>query len=101
MSHPYTGARILGSLPPPPGQKANFADPVNHDTQMIALHTVCLTIVTLFVGMRVCVRAFELHQFGLDDGKWIGSAMYANSWTHRLTSTDFLSGCLGEKDDVF
>lgn len=69
MSHPYTASRINGTLPPPQGQTANFVDPPNHDAQMIALHTVCLVLITFFVGMRLSVRAFVLHQFGWDDGE--------------------------------
>ena len=69
MSHDYTAGRIVGSLPPPPGQTANFVNPPNHDARMIALHTTCLVLVTLFVAMRVCVRGLVLRQFGWDDGQ--------------------------------
>ena len=64
MSSPYTAGRIVGTLPPPPGQTANFVNPENHDAETIALHSVCLVLITLFVGMRVYVRAFVLRQFG-------------------------------------
>ena len=71
MSSPSTTGRVVGVVPPPPGQTANFIDPLNHNAEIIALHTVCLTLITLFVGMRICVRAFVLHAFGWDDGQWI------------------------------
>ena len=69
MSHDYTAGRVDGALPPPPGQTANFVNPPNHDAKMIALHTVCLTLITLFVVMRICVRAWVICQLGWDDGQ--------------------------------
>ncbi|MCJ1454859.1 hypothetical protein MMC28_005212 [Mycoblastus sanguinarius] len=81
MSHPYTAGRIVGSLPPPPGQTANFVDPPNHDAEMIALHTTCLILITLFVGMRLYCRAVVLRQFGWDDAfcvaGWMLSVAYS------------------------
>ncbi|KAF2234992.1 hypothetical protein EV356DRAFT_532274 [Viridothelium virens] len=73
MSNPYTANRIVGALPPPPGVTPNFVNPPNHDANTIALHTVCLTLITFFVGMRVGVRAFVLRQVGWDDGFILGA----------------------------
>lgn len=69
MSDPSTAGRILGSLPPPLGQTANFVNPPNHDAKFIALHTVCLILITLFVGMRISMRGLVLRELGLDDGE--------------------------------
>ena len=69
MSDPSTAGRIVGILPPPPGQTANFIDPPDQHVEIIALHSVCLTLITLFVGMRVYLRAFVLRAFGWDDGQ--------------------------------
>ena len=69
MSTPTMVSRIVGASAPPLGQTANFINPPNHNTQLIVLHTICLTLITLFVGIRVCTRVFVLRQFGWDDGK--------------------------------
>lgn len=69
MSHDYTAGRIVGALPPPPGQAANFVNPPNHDADFIALHTTFLALITLFVAMRVGVRGLVLRQLGWDDGQ--------------------------------
>lgn len=68
MSHAETAGRVVGLLPPPPGQRANFVDPPNENASIIALQVVCMTLVTIFVAMRVCLRIFVLRAFGWDDG---------------------------------
>ena len=82
MSQGHTAGITAGTIPAPPGQVSNFVDPLNHDAELIGLHTVCLTLITLFVGMRIYIRAFMLRQFALDDGRF-------NDETHRLAKADF------------
>lgn len=60
-----------GVLPPPDGFEANIVNPSH--TQMpnnIALHTVCLTLITLFVAMRIYTRWIIIKvALGVDDCK--------------------------------
>lgn len=60
---------MMGAIPPPPGQKANLVDPPNQTANTIALHTICLALVTLCVAMRLYTRNFVNHQLGPDDCK--------------------------------
>ncbi|KAK0508024.1 hypothetical protein JMJ35_009913 [Cladonia borealis] len=60
--------REIGAVPPPPGGvKANFVNPPNQTKSTIALHTICLTLVTLCMMMRIYTRRFISHQLGWDD----------------------------------
>ena len=63
---------VPGTIPAPPGQVSNFVNPPNHNSEIIGFHTACLILITLFVSMRIYVRAFVLHQFALDDGRLDG-----------------------------
>ncbi|KAI1498013.1 hypothetical protein F5X99DRAFT_394875 [Biscogniauxia marginata] len=47
-----------GAAPPPPGVEPNFVDPISHDRGNIALHTVCIILVTLSVAMRLYTRIY-------------------------------------------
>ncbi|KAI1139407.1 hypothetical protein F5Y05DRAFT_425016 [Hypoxylon sp. FL0543] len=51
MSTEYSGA-----VQPPPGVEPNFIDPPSQQRGNIALHTVCLTLATAAVAMRLCIR---------------------------------------------
>lgn len=64
-----SSSETIGAIPPPPGQKANFVDPPNQTASTIALHTICLSLVTLCVAMRLYTRKIINHQLGLDDCK--------------------------------
>ncbi|KAI1798756.1 hypothetical protein F4811DRAFT_566168 [Daldinia bambusicola] len=46
----------FGAMPPPPGVEPNLVDPPSQMKQNIALHTVCLTLATLSVGVRLYTR---------------------------------------------
>ena len=89
----YSAVRPEGVLPPPPGQITNFVNPENHDVEAIAMHAVFIAVTTLFVGMRVYVRAVSLRSFGLDDGK---AAMTLR--VYRLTPFSILRHRLGKTD---
>lgn len=57
----------LGSIPPP-GVEPNFVDPPSQLHGNIALHTVCLTVVTAVVAMRLYTRSFIIRSsLGVDD----------------------------------
>lgn len=57
-----------GALPPPPGIEPNFIDPPSQRERNIALHTVLLTLVTIFIVMRVYTRAYITKAgFGIED----------------------------------
>ncbi|KAK3934314.1 hypothetical protein QBC46DRAFT_400152 [Diplogelasinospora grovesii] len=58
----------LGAYPPPPGVTPNFDDPPSQIPGGIALHTVCLTLVTAAVAMRVYTRTrITRTKLGIDD----------------------------------
>lgn len=66
MASGWTGP---GVIPPPPGVTPNFIDPPGQLGSNIALHAVCLTLVTIAVGMRLYTRLFVTRSgLGLDDG---------------------------------
>lgn len=60
---------MIGLAPAPPGQVANFVNPVTQTGSNIALHTVMLFFITLCVAIRLYTRQFITHQLGLDDCK--------------------------------
>lgn len=47
-----------GLIPPPPGVEPNLIDPPSQTPNNIALHTICLTFVTLFVIIRLYTRIY-------------------------------------------
>jgi hypothetical protein len=46
----------VGAMPPPPGVVANFVNPPNQLAGNLALHIVCLSLVTMCMAMRVYTR---------------------------------------------
>ena len=61
--------QIIGAIQPPPGVEANFVDPSNRTAGTLALHIVCLTFTTIWLGIYGYTRLFILSSgFGLDDG---------------------------------
>ncbi|PHH63444.1 hypothetical protein CDD81_5823 [Ophiocordyceps australis] len=53
---------------PPAGTKPNFLNPEDHMVQNVALHTVCLVLITGFVAMRVYTRIHIIKTaLGADD----------------------------------
>lgn len=59
-----------GSIPPPPGVEVNLVDPPSQLPNNIALHTVCLTLATTLVAIRVYTRlGITKARLGLDDCK--------------------------------
>lgn len=58
----------IGSLSPPKGVEPNFVNPENQLDSNIALHTVCLTLATAAVTMRLYTRGFIIRvPLGVDD----------------------------------
>ncbi|OAL72538.1 hypothetical protein A7D00_3540 [Trichophyton violaceum] len=58
----------LGAIPPPPGVTPNIIDPPSQLSGNIALHTVCLTLATAAVAMRVYTRTVvTCTKMGADD----------------------------------
>ena len=73
-----TADRIDGALPPPPGVTPNFINPSNHDANWIALHTICLTLITFLVGMRLGIRWLVVYGLGVDDCELMCSTLSRN-----------------------
>lgn len=61
--------RMIGVMPPPPGQKATFENPPSQMTGNIVLHSVCLSLVTLSVSLRLYTRKYINRELSLDDCK--------------------------------
>jgi hypothetical protein len=60
----------LGAIPPPLGVEPNIVNPPSQLQGNIALHTVCLTLATVAVAVRLYTRTFITKASpGLDDGK--------------------------------
>lgn len=57
------------AMPPPAGVVPNFANPVSHDKAIIAFHTVCIILITMFLAMRLYTRHFINHWLTWDDCK--------------------------------
>ncbi|KAF3482730.1 putative Integral membrane protein Pth11-like [Arthroderma uncinatum] len=58
----------LGAIPPPPGVTPNIVDPPSQWNGNIALHTVCLTLATTAVAMRIYTRTIITRtKMGVDD----------------------------------
>lgn len=60
----------LSFIPPPPGVKSNFANPQSQTAGTVALHAVCLFLVTCCVSIRLYTKKFIGHEIGLDDWKY-------------------------------
>ncbi|KAF2735644.1 hypothetical protein EJ04DRAFT_599748 [Polyplosphaeria fusca] len=61
-------SRQIPAMPPPPGMHSNFVDPPDQLNQNIAFHTVCLTVVTLSVAVRLYTRMrITKASLGMDD----------------------------------
>jgi hypothetical protein len=58
----------VSAIPPPPGVKPNIVDPKGQLDANTALHTICLTLVTSVVAIRLYTRiAITKASLGLDD----------------------------------
>ena len=55
------------ALPPPPGVIANFLDPVSIIKWDIVCVTVCVSVATILLALRIYVRAFIQRQWVLED----------------------------------
>ncbi|KAL2036380.1 hypothetical protein N7G274_010901 [Stereocaulon virgatum] len=55
------------ALMPPPGLVPNFVNPPSHNTTNTILHSICLTLVTLFLAMRLYTRHFISYWLSWDD----------------------------------
>ena len=53
----------------PEGVEPNFINPPSHDKANVILHTICLTLTTLFLMMRLYTRHYISHWVGWDDCK--------------------------------
>ncbi|KAM0795823.1 hypothetical protein BDR22DRAFT_919339 [Usnea florida] len=53
---------------PPPGKQSNFVNPQTSMKRAIALHTICLFLVTVCVAIRLYTRLFITRKLGMDDG---------------------------------
>lgn len=60
---------IVGTLPPPPGIVPNFVNPESRAYINTVMHSVCLTLVTLFLAIRIYTRKFICRWLGWDDCK--------------------------------
>ncbi|KAF2866145.1 hypothetical protein BDV95DRAFT_612014 [Massariosphaeria phaeospora] len=59
---------LWGAMPPPIGVEPNFHSPPDQKELNIACHAVCLTLVTLFLAMRLYTRYFVTNTMSWDDG---------------------------------
>jgi hypothetical protein len=61
-----------GAIPPPPGIEPNLVDPPSQLNSNIALHAVCLSVVTILLAVRLYTRISLVRaNLGLDDCKAI------------------------------
>ena len=60
------------AMKPPEGLLPNFVDPPTQDRSNIILHTICLILVTIFLGIRLYTRHFISHWLSWDDCKLAG-----------------------------
>ena len=63
-------SQYIGAMPPPLGVEPNFTNPVSQYRENLIQHTVCLSIITGFVAMRLYTRLRILGtSLGIDDCK--------------------------------
>jgi hypothetical protein len=61
---------LIGAMPPPPGITPDFDNPKDElRTLMITTQVLCISIVSIFVFLRVYVRIRIMHDFGREDCK--------------------------------
>jgi len=82
--------RMIGVMPPPPGQKATFENPPSQMTGNIVLHSVCLLLVTLSVLLRLYTRKYINRELSLDNCKFF----IAPSMGLTLTNSAQICACL-------
>lgn len=73
------------AMKPPKGSEPNFINPPSHDKANVILHTICLTLTTLFVMMRLYTRHYISQWIGWDDCK----STYNNRDLSIADSVDF------------
>ncbi|KAF2013464.1 hypothetical protein BU24DRAFT_314463, partial [Aaosphaeria arxii CBS 175.79] len=57
----------MPAMAPPAGQTANLENPPNHNGAVVAVYTVCITIVTIFVALRVYAKFIFLRNSRIVD----------------------------------
>ncbi|KAF2466569.1 uncharacterized protein BDR25DRAFT_336433 [Lindgomyces ingoldianus] len=61
-------SQLGGALPPPPGVGPNFIDPPSQQRDNLIQHATCLTLISLFLAMRIYTRLYILRaKLGADD----------------------------------
>ncbi|KAI0892238.1 hypothetical protein F4806DRAFT_505649 [Annulohypoxylon nitens] len=76
-------SQMGGALPPPPGIEPNFIDPPSQAKGNLTQHATCLTLVTMFVAMRIYTRLrINRTNLGIDDYFCVLS--YALDWTYSM-----------------
>lgn len=68
--------KIVGVIPPPPGLEANFVNPPSQMTGNIILHSVCLSLVTLTVAVRLYTRKHINRGLSVDDCKSLAAVRH-------------------------
>lgn len=63
----------ISALPPPKGVQSNFDDPHSQGQDVIIASVICLTLMALFVSMRIYSKAFIKHSWGWNDRKQFAS----------------------------
>ncbi|KAL8908195.1 MAG: hypothetical protein Q9171_005548 [Xanthocarpia ochracea] len=59
----------LPAMEPPVGVTSDFVDPVSHDRSTIAFHTTLISLMTIFMAMRLYTRHFINHWLAWDDSQ--------------------------------
>ena len=61
---------MIGAAPPPPRIKPTFIDPESRAQADLIIHIVCVTLINLFMLMRLYTRLIISRWISLDDCKY-------------------------------
>ncbi|MCJ1424710.1 hypothetical protein MMC29_002598 [Sticta canariensis] len=74
------GRRTIEAIEPPPGVVPNFVNPPSIGYYTVLCATVCLPLITIFVGLRIFTKVFVLHKVCTEDFvcvlAWMGATVY-------------------------
>lgn len=59
----------IPTVPPPPGVRPNFVDPVKNEGRVVEIVVAFTVISMIFMALRLSTRYFISHALGLDDGE--------------------------------
>lgn len=98
---------VLAKIPaakPPPGVTPNFANPETQVPLIMGMNTTFFAIATIFLGVRIYMKAWIKRKWGLDDSKsdmMPGSSYYLHVYSISGSCLSHLCSILLIRSDMY